>query len=112
LSAIRLLWPGASEPTQFLVSELQHDVQIVDEGKEHMAARGFHIFYSKRTGGRFTQQANFISDLEEIVPSFYGSVGANLTTWKKSAPKIKPDKPSAEDVTPDAISEEAEGFES
>ena len=107
---VRLLWPGKSDPTQFSVSELRENIDIVIEGKEHLTAHGFHVFCSKRTGGRFTQQVNFITDLEQIVPEFYGVIGANLTAWKKSAPKIQPEKHSAEDVSPDAIFNEAEGF--
>jgi hypothetical protein len=108
---VRLLWPGKSEPTQFPIAELRENVEIANEGKEHLAAHSFHVFLSKRTGARFTQQANFISDLEAIVPEFYGSVGAFLGAWKKSAPKIKPEKALADDVSPDAISDESEDFE-
>ncbi len=108
---IRLLWPGASEPTQHLVSDLREDIDICQEGKDHLVTHGFHVFLSKRLGGRFTQQANFISDLEEVVPLFYGEVGANLSVWKKAAPRIKQDKPTAEDVSIDAIAEDAEDFE-
>ena len=108
---IRLLWPGASEPTQHLVSDLRESVEICDEGKQHLVAHGFHVFLSKRLGARFTQQSNFISDTEQIVPSFYREVGSHLSAWKKPAPKIKDVKPSAEDVSTEAISEDAEGFE-
>ncbi|WP_306142623.1 hypothetical protein [Roseibium sp. MMSF_3412] len=107
---IRLLWPGASEPTQHLVADLREDIEICQEGKNHLVAHGFHVFLSKRLGGRFTQQVNFISDLEEIVPMFYGEIGANLSVWKKAAPRINQEKPTAEDVSIDAIAEDAEEF--
>lgn len=105
---VRLLWPGTSEPTQYLVSDLRENVEICEENKQHLVAHGFHVFMSKRLGGRFTQQANFISDTEEIVPLFYGEVGSRLSVWKKPAPKIKLDKPTAEDVSTEAIAEDAE----
>lgn len=108
---IRLLWPGTSEPTQHLVSDLRENIDICQEGKDHLVTHGFYVFLSKRLGGRFTQQANFITDLEDVVPLFYGEVGANLTVWKKPAPRIKQDKPSAEDVSVDAMAEDAEDFE-
>lgn len=108
---IRLLWPGASDPTQHLVSDLREDIAICEDGKDHLVTHGFHVFLSKRLGARFTQQANFISDLEEVVPLFYGKVGANLSVWKKPAPRIKQDNPSAEDVSLNAIAEDAEDFE-
>ncbi len=107
---VRLLWPGKSEPTQFPIADLREDASICDAGKEHLVAHGFHVFYSKRIGTRFTQQANFIVDLEQIVPTFYGDVGAYLSAWKPSAPKIKQPRESAEDVTPEAISEDAGSF--
>ncbi len=107
---IRLLWPGTSEDTQFSVVDLRESIEIVNEGKEHLTVHGFHVFNSKRIGSRFTQQSNFIVDLENIVPIFYGTVGSNLTAWKKSAPKIQPEKTAADDVSPEAISGEAASF--
>ncbi|MBO9396137.1 hypothetical protein J7400_05570 [Shimia sp. R9_2] len=86
---VRLLWPGASEPTQHLVSDLSENVELCNEGKEHLVAHGFHVFHSKRLGGRFTQQSNFIADLEAIVPDFYGTVGSELKAWQRPAPRIK-----------------------
>ena len=108
---VRLSWPGKSEPTQFPLIELRSDVGIVDRGKEQLVAHGLHVFRSHGTGARFTQQANFITDLEVIVPEFYGSVGAYLSAWKPSAPKIKQPKSVAEDVDTDAISDESETFD-
>ena len=108
---IRLLWPGTSEPTQFLVSDLREDIDIAIRGKDHLTTNAFHVFISKQIGARFVQQANFILDLEQIVPEFYGAIGSNLTAWKKSAPRIKDDRASADDVSTSAISNEADGFE-
>ncbi len=104
---IRLLWPGKSEPTQYLVTDLREDPDIANAHRDHLSPRSFHIFRSKRLGARFTQQTNFIVDLEALIPAFYGQIGANLTAWKKQAPKISKDRSSAEDVSTDAISEEA-----
>ena len=86
---VRLQWPGTSAPTQHLVAELRENVSICDEGKQHLVANGFHVFYSKRLGGRFSQQSNFIKDLEEIVPRFYGEVGEHLRIWQRPAPRIR-----------------------
>lgn len=107
---IRLNWPGASEATQFPLSELRENVDCCEEGKEHLTVISFHIFLSRKTSGRFAQQANFIVDLEAFVPEFYGNVGSLLSEWKKPAPKIKTDKPTADDVSTEGISEDAEGF--
>jgi hypothetical protein len=108
---IRIHWPGKSESTQYQISALRENADISSEGKDHLTAHGFHIFCSRQIGVRFTQQINFISDLEKLVPEFYGLVGAGLTSWKRSAPKIKPEKSSAGDVSRDAISDDAEDFE-
>ena len=108
---VRLMWPGTSAPTQHLVSDLRDNIDIVNEGKEHLVTTSLHLFESKRVGGRFIQQSNFIVDLEQIVPSFYGNYGANLVVWKKPAPKIKVDRTEPEDVSIEAISEEADSFE-
>jgi len=109
---IRMHWPGKSAPTQHLVEELRADVKIATEGKEHLAPTGFFIFESKQLGGRFTQQTNFIAELEKLVPAFYGNYGSKLTAWKKPAPQLKTDKSDASDVSTEAISEEADSFES
>jgi hypothetical protein len=107
---IRLLWPGASPDTQFSVSDLRADPAICEEGKAHLAPHGFHIFLSKRLGARFTQQTNFIADLEEIVPKFYGDVGQKLSAWKPNAPRLKNDRTTAEDVATDALAEDSEEY--
>ena len=45
------------------------------------------------------------------MPAFYRSVGSDLTAWMRPAPKIRDDRVSADDVTTEAISEDAEDFE-
>ncbi|MEM1302016.1 MAG: hypothetical protein AAGH17_05480 [Pseudomonadota bacterium] len=108
---LRLMWPGKNEPTQHTVEDLLADVTIAGADNGHLSPHSFQVFLSKRTGARFTQQVNFISDLEELVPEFYRRVGSDLTVWKKSAPKIKPDRTKAEDVSAEAISEEAAEYD-
>lgn len=104
---VRLLWPGSAPPTQHLYSELKEDIALAEIGMEGKSPHSFSVFYSKRLGGRFTQQTNFIVDLEEIVPSFYANVGVLLNAWKKPPPTIKKERSSAEDVAVDAISDDA-----
>ena len=105
---VRLQWPGRSEDTQFSFEQIAEEPSIIEIDKEHLQVVGFHIFKSKRLGPRFTQQSNFIADLEAIVPDFYATVGAHLSAWKRSAPKIREERKEAEDVTVEAIGEEAE----
>lgn len=108
---IRLLWPGASEATQHSLEELRADPDLATVGKEHLAPHGFHIFLSERLGGKFTQQSNFISELERVVPKFYGEVGSNLAAWVRKAPQIKLERSSGKDVSPSGIAEDAEEFD-
>jgi hypothetical protein len=107
---LRLMWPGKNEPTQHPINELRANVDIAGEGKDHIAPHSFHLFSSISLGARFAQQTNFIADLETSVPDFYRDIGGFLSAWKKPAPKIKHEKPAAGDVTPEAISDDAEDF--
>ncbi|MGR3493241.1 MAG: hypothetical protein ACU0DW_14375 [Shimia sp.] len=107
---IRLFWPGKSEPTQFSVSDLKEDLAIAEAGKEHLAPHSFMVLQSSQTGGRFAQQANFIEDLERLVPAFYKTIGSSLKVWLKPAPKIKHDRSTVDDVSPDALLEDASEF--
>ena len=105
---VRLQWPGRSEPTQFSVEQLLQDVSVVDVDKEHLQVVSFHLFLSRRLGARFTQQTNFVAELEDTVSEFYAEVGAHLSEWKRSAPKIKREKQEPEDVSVEAVAEDAE----
>ena len=53
---------------------------------------------------------NFISDIERIVPEYYSDIGSNLVAWKKPAPKIPKNRISVDDVSPDAITDDADLF--
>lgn len=109
---VRLQWRGKSPPTQHLVSDLRERVELAQEGKDGMEPIAFHLFESKRLGGRFIQQTNFIEDLEKLVPAFYGTYGARLSAWKKPAPQLKSDRKEPADVSTEALSEDADAFES
>ncbi|MDE2911551.1 MAG: hypothetical protein OXL68_01315 [Paracoccaceae bacterium] len=104
---LRVSWPFRSMSTQHSVSDLRDDVGIVSDGKERLAAKSFHLFESKYLGARFTQQLNFISDLEQVVPAFYGRYGAGLVAWQRPAPTIKT---GSADASTESISEEADSF--
>ncbi len=106
---IRLLWPGGSEPSQHLVSDLKENVDLCQKGKDHLVVHGFQVFLSKRLGGRFTQQVNFISDLEATVPHFYGEIGSNLTAWKRPAPRIKTEHSLVDESSAMRASEDTRG---
>lgn len=67
---LRLLWPGKAEPTQHLISDIRDQPDLAEAEREHLAPHSFHVFRSKRFGARFTQQVNFITDLEALIPDF------------------------------------------
>ena len=85
---IRLNWPGRSEATQFSHASLSENPGIVENGKSGLQVSSFHIFISRRIAARFTQRANFIVDLEALVPSYYGDIGQKLSKWHRRPPKI------------------------
>ncbi|MEM7722124.1 MAG: hypothetical protein AAF376_07090, partial [Pseudomonadota bacterium] len=99
------------EDTHYPLAKLIEEPSIAETGKDHLQVQRFHIYTSRRTGGRFGQQANFIIDLETLVPEFYKNVGQHLSVWQKKAPRIKEDKDDPESVSVEAISEVAEDTE-
>ncbi|WP_306005908.1 hypothetical protein [Aquicoccus porphyridii] len=105
---VRLNWPGRSDATQFSLNELLEDPALCEEGKSGLKVLSFHVFIARRLGAKFTQQTNFIKELEEVVPFFYREIGQNLSEWRKPAPKIKHDRAMTEDVSVEAIARDAE----
>lgn len=105
---VRMNWPGRSESTQFQLSELLKDPAICEQGKNGLQVTSFHIFIARRLGAKFTQQVNFIKEVEDVVPFFYREVGQNLQEWRKPAPKIRADRSAAEDVAVNALKDDAE----
>lgn len=102
---VRMQWPGRSAETQFPISDLIADPTLCEKDKNGLQVVSFHIYVAKRLGARFTQQVNFIAELEQIVPAFYRDIGQNLMAWRKPAPKIK--EPTSDVDVPD-LEEEAE----
>lgn len=105
---VRMSWPGRSESTQFQISELINDPSICEKDKNGLQVTKFHIFIARRLGARFTQQVNFIKELEDVVPFFYREIGQNLQEWRKPAPRIKEDRSGAEDVAVVSLKDDAE----
>ncbi len=105
---VRMTWPGRSESTQFPLSELIADPSICEKDKNGLQVSRFHIFIARRLGAKFTQQVNFIKELEDVVPFFYREIGQNLQEWRKPAPKIKAERSAADDVAVDALQNNAE----
>ncbi len=93
---LRMKWPGRSEDTQFPVADLIASPDLCEKDKNGLQVVSFHIYTAKRLGAKFTQQSNFIAELEQIVPAFYRDIGQNLIAWRKPAPKIKDPQPEVD----------------
>jgi len=104
---VRLNWPGRSEATQCSFTDLEADPTIFQSEKQNLQVVSFHIFIARRLGSRFSQQANFISGLEMVVPEFYLNIGQFLTAWRRRPPKIKEERETAADVSVEAIGRQA-----
>lgn len=105
---VRMTWPGRSESTQFQLSELISDPTVCEKDKNGLQVTKFQIFISRRVGAKFTQQVNFIKELEDVVPFFYREIGQNLQEWRKPPPKIKSDRSEADDVSVSELKDDAE----
>lgn len=108
---VRLSWPGRSAQTQHSVVDLRANIDLASEEKAQLSPTSFHLFESKLLGAKFTQLTNFISEVESIVPAFYGSFGLALSSWQKPAPTLKAGRDDAGDVSTGAIADESETFE-
>lgn len=105
---VRCYWPGRAAATQFPIAALRDDSGKIEEGKAKMQVTSFDVVWLADLGRRFEQRSNFISDLERAVPAFYDAVGQRLKGWQSPPPKLKEDRAVPDDVTPAAISQDAE----
>lgn len=105
---IRCQWPGRSPATQFPIAAVREDSSLIEQGKGKMQVTSFDVLWLADLGRRFEQRRNFIDDLERAVPAFYDKVGQRLKGWQPPPPKLKEERAEPEDVTPAAISQDAE----
>lgn len=108
---VRCRWPTTSPDTQESVPAWRNDVALVDVGKGKMKCHSFEVLKIVEVGTRFGSQKPFIDVLEAEVPKFYEEIGQNLRAWTPRAPRINEGRDKAENVSPSAISEDAEGDE-
>ena len=94
---VRFHWPGRAITTEVSLQDASEDPSVVDRDRSHLQVGAFEVCCIHKLGARFGQQANFITDLEHIVPEFYELIGQNLTAWVRPAPKIKEPSPTADD---------------
>lgn len=86
---IRFSWPGRSEDTVHSLNSLREEPELCEKDKNDLQVVSFHVYMARRLGVKFTQQTNFVSELEALVPEFYREIGQNLSGWRKPAPKIR-----------------------
>lgn len=104
---VKMTWPGRSEDTHFPLTQLIHEPAAYEKEKTGLQVLKFHVFIARRLGVKFTQQINFIKELEEVVPFFYREIGQDLHAWRKAAPKIKDDRELPVDVGVNALQQDA-----
>lgn len=105
---IRLHWPGRGTHTQHALTDLQVDPDIAVRERPSVNVHAFEVCLVRRTGKRFAQSKNFITDIEELVPDFY-EIAQNLKAWQRSAPRMREDRSEPTDVTPNAMYRDSEG---
>lgn len=104
---VRVHWPHRGF-LQYPLEELRHDVSKAAKAHTDIAPSALEVVLTRTTGPRFMQLRGFVEDIEALVPAFYHQIGAELREWKPPAPKIRDDRLVSEDVSTDAIAEEAE----
>jgi hypothetical protein len=105
---IRLHWPGRGAHTQHTLAELRENPDFASENHRDNQAHSFEICMLQQLAGRFGQRKNFISDVEQAVPSYYETVGQHLRAYQSPAPRIREDRSDPESVTIEGLQIDAE----
>ncbi|MCA9033206.1 MAG: hypothetical protein KDA66_20475, partial [Planctomycetaceae bacterium] len=87
--SLSLHWPGKSAPTYDSVASLLADPGLAGKDKAGLVPHSMEIKLTRRTGARFGQLQNFVTDLEAVVSEFYREIGQHLSSWQPKAPKMK-----------------------
>lgn len=104
---VRVFWPRRGF-VQFELAALLEDVSVANNPHALEPANFFEVAIIRNTRARFVQLKGFIEDLEDLVPEFYSRIGVKLKVWRPPSPKIRDDRLVSDDVTPEAIAEDAE----
>jgi hypothetical protein len=104
---LRLRWPRRQGHFQCTLNDIRQNPDLVNAMHDGLPPSKFEVLMFEQPGARFSQVTNFIHDLETLVSSFYQNVGVRLKAWQPSAPPVQKGRASPSDVTPQAISEEA-----
>ncbi len=103
---LRLHWPGRGGCTQHALGQVEDLAERAQMERPDSIPHSFEVCLVKPTAGRFAQRKNFILDLEALVPTFYKAIGENLKAWQAPAPRVRQGRDEAEDVSPEALSDE------
>ncbi len=105
---LRLHWPGRGGFTQHSLAQLREAPDRAQKERPNLAVHSFDVCLIRSASTRFGQRKNFIQDLEDLVPTFYKTIGENLKPWQAPAPKVRRGRDEAEDVTPEALADSNE----
>lgn len=104
---IRVHWPHRGF-LQYRLEDLRRDVTEAAKAHSGITPMALEAVLIRTPGPRFMQLRGFVEDIEALVPAFYNRIGGDLRSWKPTAPKMRDDRLVSEDVSPDAIAEDAE----
>ena len=98
---IRLNWPGRRACTQHTLKELRENPSTASMNSLDTSVIRFEICMIRQLAKRFSQQKNFINELENLVTEFYKTVGQRLRAYQPPAPRIDDGKTDVEVVIPE-----------
>ena len=100
---IKLHWPGRKAHTQHALKELRENSKIAWESTKDRHVVRFEICMIRQLTKRFGQRKNFIDELENLVSSFYETVGQRLRAYQSPAPRVREDRVDPGSVTPEGL---------
>lgn len=104
---IRVHWPHRGF-NQYELEALRQDVDQAAKAYLDSVPSYLEVVLNRDTGSRFSQLKGFIEDIEALVPDFYKIVGGDLRAWNPPAPQLRDDRLVSDDVSTEAIAEDAE----
>lgn len=107
---IRLHWPGRRPHSQYELSEIRNHPDIATDANPGNAPNSLEVCMIRRLGGRFGQRKNFITDIEQLAPTFYETIGQHLRAYQAPAPRVREDRTDPESVTPEGLRQSVEAW--
>lgn len=104
---VRVHWPRRGFE-QFDLNALRFDASIASKTHRDIVPNYLEVALIRDTGSRFAQLGGFIDDVESLVADFHTRIGGDLRSWTPPTPRVRDDRLVPEDVSTEAIAEDAE----